>query len=155
MWLWIVKTENDFLWMYIDDEINWEELANLYKIAPLGNKNPADLKIAFTNSMYKCFVYDGIILIGAGRAIADGIDVSYLCDVAVHPEYQRRGIGKQIVRKLLEFSTGYNKILLFASIGKESFYSKLGFDKMTTAMAIFKNRERVLEMGLIEKGDGL
>lgn len=142
---------SEFVWTFTDDEINWEELANLYKIAPLGNKNPDDLKIAFENSMYKCFVYDGTILIGVGRAIADGVDVSYLCDVAVHPEYQRCGIGKAIVRKLLKFSKGYNKILLFASMGKESFYSKLGFDKMTTAMAIFKNRERVLEMGLIEE----
>ncbi|WP_295052262.1 GNAT family N-acetyltransferase [Sulfuricurvum sp.] len=142
-------------WIFDDISIDWNELAHLYKIAPLGNKNPDDLKIAFSNSMYKCFVYDGTILIGVGRAIADGVDVSYLCDVAVHPEYQRCGIGKQIVRKLLEFSTGYNKILLFSSMGKEPFYSKLGFDKMTTAMAIFKNRERVLEMGLIEKGNGL
>lgn len=142
-------------WIFDDMSIDWNELAHLYKIAPLGNKNPDDLKIVFSNSMYKCFVYDGTILIGVGRAIADGVDVSYLCDVAVHPEYQRCGIGKQIVRKLLEFSTGYNKILLFASMGKEPFYLKLGFDKMTTAMAIFKNREKVLEMGLIEKGNGL
>lgn len=149
--------EKDFKphWIFDDISIDWNELAHLYKIAPLGNKNPNDLKIAFSNSMYKCFVYDETKLIGVGRAIADGVDVSYLCDVAVHPEYQRRGIGKQIVRKLLEFSTGYNKILLFTSMGKEPFYSKLGFDKMTTAMAIFKNRERVLEMGLIEKGHGL
>jgi ribosomal protein S18 acetylase RimI-like enzyme len=138
-------------WIFDDISIDWNELSNLYKIAPLGNKNPDDLKMAFSNSMYKCFVYDGDKLIGVGRAIADGVDVSYLCDVAVHPEYQRCGIGKQIVRKLLEFSEGYNKILLFASVGKEPFYSKLGFDKMTTAMAIFKNRVRVLEMGLIHE----
>ncbi len=140
-------------WIFDDILIDWNELSNLYKIAPLGNKNPDDLKMAFSNSMYKCFVYDSDKLIGVGRAIADGVDVSYLCDVAVHPEYQRCGIGKQIVHKLLEFSEGYNKTLLFASAGKEPFYAKLGFDKMTTAMAIFKNRERVLEMGLIEKGN--
>ncbi len=140
-------------WICDTTKIDWEELANLYKIAPLGNKNPDDLKIAFSNSMYKCFVYNETMLIGVGRAIADGVDVSYLCDVAVHPEYQRCGIGKAIVQKLLEYSKGYNKILLFASVGKESFYRKLGFDKMTTAMAIFKNRERVFEMGLIEKGN--
>lgn len=139
----------EYQWIYDDKSIDWVDLTNLYKIAPLGNKNPDDLKIAFGNSRYMCFVYDGDMLIGVGRAIADGVDVSYLCDIAVHPAYQRSGIGKQIVRKLLEFSKGYNKILLFTSAGKESFYSKLGFDKMTTAMAIFKNRERVLAMGLI------
>ena len=60
-------------------------------------------------------------------------------------------IGKAIVNKLVEFSDGYNKIILFASMGKEPFYAKLGFDKMNTAMAIFKNRQRVLDMGLISE----
>jgi len=139
------------VWIYDDAEIDWNELAYVYRIAPLGNKNPEDLKTAFSNSMYKCFVYDGQKIVGAGRALADGVDVSYICDVAIHPEYQGRGLGKKMVEKLVEFSQGYNKILLFASAGKEPFYSKLGFDRMTTAMAIFKNRARVLEMGLIRE----
>ncbi|MDD2369869.1 MAG: GNAT family N-acetyltransferase [Sulfuricurvum sp.] len=138
-------------WKYDSANVDWNELANLYKITPLGDKNPDELSIAFANSMYKCFIYDGEKLVGVGRALADGADVSYICDVAIHPEYQRRGIGKQIVNKLLGFSQGYNKILLFTSAGKEPFYSKFGFDKMTTAMAIFKNRERFLELGLIEE----
>ncbi|MGE4419275.1 MAG: hypothetical protein AB7D38_05520 [Sulfurimonas sp.] len=52
--------------------------------------------------------------------------------------------------KLVEFSKGYNKILLFASVGKEPFYAKLGFDKMNTAMAIFKNQKQALEWGLVD-----
>lgn len=35
--------------------------------------------------MFKCFVFDGELLVGAGRAVADGIDCFYRCDVAVHP----------------------------------------------------------------------
>lgn len=138
-------------WIYECENVNWNALANLYKIAPLGNKDPQDLKTVFANSRYKCFVYDGDKLVGVGRALADGVDVSYLADIAIHPGYQRKGIGKAIVNKLLEFSRGYNKIILFASIGKEPFYAKLGFDKMNTAMAIFKNRERVLEMGFVSE----
>lgn len=141
--------QDSLVWHYECDNVNWEELVNLYKIAPLGNKDLNNLKTAFENSMFKCFVCHNNILIGVGRALADGVDVSYLCDIAVHPKYQGQNIGKQIVKKLLEFSSGYNKIILFASAGKEQFYKKLGFDKMTTAMAIFKNRQRVLELGLI------
>jgi GNAT superfamily N-acetyltransferase len=33
------------------------------------------------------------MLIGVGRAVADGIDCSYICDVAVHPDFQGKGIG--------------------------------------------------------------
>lgn len=143
-------------WIYDIDNINWDELSYLYKIAPLGDKKPQDLKTVFTNSRYKCFVYDNDKIVGVGRALADGVDVSYIADVAIHPEYQGQGIGKAIVNKLVEFSKDYNKILLFASIGKEPFYAKLGFDKMNTAMAIFKNRQKVLEMGLVsEMKDGL
>lgn len=57
-------------------------------------------------------------------------------------------MGKVIVSKLVKFSKDYNKILLFASVEKEPFYTKLGFEKINTAKAIFKNREKVLEFGL-------
>jgi hypothetical protein len=33
--------------------------------------------------------------------------------------------------------------------GKESFYKKLGFKRMNTAMAIFSNQDQALESGLV------
>ncbi|QOR60952.1 GNAT family N-acetyltransferase [Sulfurovum sp. ST-21] len=138
-------------WIYNSDNINWNELSNLYKIAPLGDKKPNDLKTVFSNSMFKCFVYSDNILIGVGRALADGIDCSYICDVAIHPKYKGQGIGKKIVNKLIELSKGHNKIILYSYPGKEQFYSKLGFDMMNTAMAIFKNKEQAREWQLTRK----
>ena len=138
-------------WIYESDNINWNELSNLYKIAPLGDKKANDLKTVFDNSMFKCFIYDDNKLIGVGRALADGIDCSYICDVAIHPDYQSKGIGKNIVSKLIELSKGHNKIILYTYPGKEEFYSKLGFDRMNTAMAIFKNKEQALERKLTRK----
>ncbi|HJT97037.1 MAG TPA: hypothetical protein VJ696_01880 [Rhodanobacteraceae bacterium] len=35
--------------------------------------------------------------------------------------------------------------------GKEGFYAKLGFRRMKTAMAIFKDYERAARTGLVEK----
>ena len=136
-------------WQYTLDNLNWEELSNLYLIAPLGNKDPADLKIVFSNSMFKCFVYDSGRLVAAGRALADGKDCSYICDVAVHPDYQGRGFGKQVVSQLVAFSKGHKKIILYAAPGKEPFYKKLGFKRMATAMAIFENQTQALANGLV------
>ena len=48
--------------------INWQELSNLYKIAPLGDKPVEMLKISFPNSRFTFFVYDNDKLIGVGRA---------------------------------------------------------------------------------------
>jgi ribosomal protein S18 acetylase RimI-like enzyme len=136
-------------WIYSQENADWDELSQLYSAAGMGNKAPGDIQTAFTNSMFKCFVYDAGKLIAVGRALADGFDASYICDIAVHPEYQRRGIGKQIVLKLVEFSKEHRKIILYAARGKDGFYKKLGFKRMATALAIFKNQEQALKDGIL------
>jgi len=138
-----------FEWIYTAEGLDWQELSDLYRIAPLGQKDPADLKISFSNSMFKCFVYDSGKLIAAGRALADGKDCSYICDIAVHPSHQGQGLGKGVVSKLVDLSKGHKKIILYAAIGKEPFYRKLGFKRMATAMAIFENQTQALANGLI------
>jgi ribosomal protein S18 acetylase RimI-like enzyme len=129
--------------------VDWHELSALYRAAPLGEKNPADLEKVFSNSMFRFFVYDSGRLVGVGRALADGADCSYICDVAVLPTHQGIGLGKEIVSKLVALSAGHKKILLYAVPGKEPFYRRLGFKRMTTAMAIFKNQSHALERGLV------
>ena len=138
-----------FKWIENCKTIDWQALSHLYKIAPLGDKPEEMLKTAFTNSRFTYFVYDDAKLIGVGRALADGVDSAYLCDIAIHPEYQGVGLGKAITQKLLDDVEGYNKIILFANVGKGGFYEKLGFAKMTTAMAIFRNQDGAREKGLV------
>lgn len=138
-----------FDWKHSSDGVDWDALSHLYRIAPLGEKKPADLQVVFSNSLFKSFVYDGGKLIGAGRALADGMDCSYICDIAVHPDHQGVGLGKDIVSSLVALSKGHKKIILYAVAGKEPFYRKLGFRRMLTAMAIFSNPEQALRSGLI------
>ena len=138
------------IWVNHGNSIKWEELSNLYKIAPLGDKSPDKLEIVFNNSMFKYFVYDGEKLVGVGRALADGFDCSYICDVAIHPDYQGLGLGKAIIEKLVDDSKEHQKILLYAVPTKEPFYTKFGFSRMKTAMAIFKRREWAREKGLVD-----
>lgn len=139
-------------WLFEQDTIDWAALSELYRVAPLGDKKPDDLKRAFSNSMYKCFIIDDGTLVGAGRAVADGVDCSYLCDVAVHPRLQGHGLGGAIIDRLVELSAGHKKIILYANPGTEGFYKKRGFARMRTAMAIFADRDRAVERGLIDGG---
>lgn len=137
-------------WVYDQENVNWKQLSELYRIAPLGEKPAEDLKTVFSNSRYKCFIYAGTKLVGVGRALADGLDCSYICDIAVHPEYQGTGLGKAIVKKLVIMSESHKKIILYANPGKEGFYIKLGFRKMNTAMAIFIDQVNAKNTGLVE-----
>ncbi|HRC87879.1 MAG TPA: GNAT family N-acetyltransferase [Thermoanaerobaculia bacterium] len=130
-------------------DMDWAELEALYRAAPLGNKNAAGLETVFTNSRYRCFAREEGRLVGAGRALADGADCSYLCDIAVLPSHQGLGLGKEIVSRLVELSRGHKKILLYAVPGKEGFYRKFGFLRMLTAMAIFESPEQMLARGYL------
>ena len=130
--------------------IDWVELQALYRAAPLGNKSAAGLRTAFGNSRFCCFAWEHGRLVGAGRALADGVDCSYICDVAVLPSHQGTGVGKEIMARLVAQSRGHRKIILYAVAGKEPFYRKFGFRRMLTAMAIFEDPEQAAERGLIE-----
>ena len=137
-------------WTSDTDELDWEELSALYRAAPLGDKSPQGLRTAFTHSMFKFLVYEDGKLVGVGRALADGVDCSYICDVAVMPSHQGTGLGREIVSRLVEASRGHRKIILYAVPGKETFYEKLGFARMNTAMAIFQNQAQAVERGYLQ-----
>jgi ribosomal protein S18 acetylase RimI-like enzyme len=138
-------------WKHSTDGVNWEELCALYRAAPLGEKKAEHLQKVFSNSMFKCFLYENARLVAAGRALADGADCSYICDIAVLPSHQGAGLGKQIVSHLVERSGGHKKIILYAVPGKEPFYKKFGFLRMRTAMAIFENQQQQLERGYLSE----
>lgn len=139
----------EYRWAH-EDLDDWEPLSELYRVAPLGTKPPEYLSVVFPNSRYKCFVLDGEELVGAGRAVADGLDVAYIADVAVHPDHQGHGLGGAIVGELTRLARGHRKILLYANPGTEGFYERLGFHRMRTAMAIFQDAERAVDVGILE-----
>ena len=114
-------------WTCSSQNIDWDELNRLYLAAHMGQETASDLKAGFSKSTFMCFGYDSGRLIAAGRALADGKDSSYICGVAVHPDHQGLGLGRELVTRLITLSKGRSKIYLHASPGKEPFYRKLGF----------------------------
>ena len=125
------------VWTQATDTVDWDEMSELYRIAPLGTKSADWLRTAYSNSMFKCIALDDGKIVAAGRAVADGVDCSYLCDLVVHPDHQGSGLGKSLIQTLIGLSQGHRKIILYAVPGREPFYEKFGFRRMNTAMAIF------------------
>ena len=138
-------------WAHSIESVDWNEMSELYRIAPLGTKSGEWLKTAYSNSMFKCLAFEGDRIVAAGRAVADGVDCSYLCDIVVHPSHQGSGLGKELIQKLIGLSKGHRKIILYAVPGKEPFYRKFGFLRMKTAMAIFPNQQEQLERGYLSE----
>jgi GNAT superfamily N-acetyltransferase len=99
--------------------------------------------------MFVSLVYSDDGLVGAGRALADGLDCAYIADVAVHPDHQGRGLGRAIIERLVAAAAGHKKIILYANPGAEGFYARLGFLPMNTAMAIWHDPAAAIESGIL------
>lgn len=86
-------------------------------------------------------------IIGMGRVIGDGAVYLHIQDVIVHPAYQRQGVGKLMMRHIMDFvdrTAGKNtNVGLMSSRGREKFYSDLGFierpnDRFGSGMILIK-----------------
>lgn len=94
-------------------------------------KSKEELHSAICSSWYVVSAYAGNKLVGYGRTISDGYLHAFIADLIILPEYQGCGIGKEILRKLVDKSreNGINDIQLFCAKGKKEFYLKSGFEE--------------------------
>ena len=90
-------------------------------------------KKALSKNIYSVSVYDDKRIIGYGRILGDGIIFLYIQDVMVVPSFQRKGIGTQIMNRLLDKVKQLKeenpnlRVYVGAEKGKEGFYEKFGF----------------------------
>jgi aralkylamine N-acetyltransferase len=135
---------------YGNENIDWLALCEIFRLAPLGTREPQKLKIAAENSYTVCSAYVDQKIIGFGRAISDGQYQSAIYDVVVLPAYQNQGVGKLIMKALLRKLPKSGPVLIFVAPGKQDFYRKFGFGNLKTGMGLFPNPEMSREKGYLE-----
>lgn len=91
---------------------------------------PDLLRQSFENSLYVLGAYDEKQLVGLIRVVGDGHSIIYIQDILVLPNYQRQGLGRILISKILEkYNTVYQKVLMTDDQEKViAFYSGLGFE---------------------------
>lgn len=91
-------------------------------------------KTGLSNTAYQVAAMDGERTVGMARILWDGGYTAYLADVIVHPDYQEKHIGYEMVSRIVDYLKSQLKpgdgilLNLNAAKGKEPFYLKLGFD---------------------------
>lgn len=84
---------------------------------------------------YYCFVYETPAgLVGHG-IMSVGAEECHLLNICVHPEYQRRGLGRALVNFLLAFARRkHAQVALLevrvSNVGAYNLYTQLGFDEI-------------------------
>jgi len=70
-------------------------------------------------------------VVASGRLVSDGFIQCFICEMIVMPEYQGRGLGKEVMTNLLEHckNNGIRWVQLACAKGKTGFYEKFGFQQ--------------------------
>lgn len=130
--------------------VDWSAFCALFQRAGLGERKPAVAQAVFAGSYACCFAWDGATLIGAARAISDGVNSSVVYDVVVEPTYQGQGVGRQLMYNLLG-RLPKRSVMLVSVQGKEGFYRKLGFRKLRTAYMLQDDFSAWSSMGYFDE----
>jgi ribosomal protein S18 acetylase RimI-like enzyme len=85
---------------------------------------------------------DGRRVVGFVTAISDGVLSAYIPLLEVVPEYQHRGIGRELTRRLLAQLDGLYMIDLSCDEDVVPFYERLGLERLDAAMGL-RNRDAI------------
>ena len=80
--------------------------------------------------------WDGETLVGFARSLTDYSFCCYMSDLAVRAEYQRHGIGQQLIRRTKEIIGDECMLLLLAAPDAMSYYPHIGFIKVENGWII-------------------
>ena len=122
--------------------ITAKQAIDLYKRSTLGERRPIN-KVSTFESMLKhanlmITAWDGDKLIGISRSLTDFSYVAYLADLAVDEQYQRMGIGKQLIEETKARLDPECLIVLLAAPKANSYYEHLGFEHNPRAWTLKK-----------------
>lgn len=98
---------------------------------------PDKLVVAMKNFETVYTAWDNDKLIGLICAMDDGIMTAYIHYLLVNPDYQKLGIGKQLVDKMKIKYKNYLRIVIVAYNNEVGFYESCGFKKTDDASPMF------------------
>ena len=77
-------------------------------------------------------------LVGFGRLLSDGGTMAYINYMAVSPQYQRQGIGQQVLKLLVEAAGAVHSIFLYTNTA-DSLYLRNGFQPSEKRLYVMHN----------------
>jgi len=112
--------------------LNVEQAIDLYQRSTLGERRPIHRPEIFEamlkNADLVITAWAGERLVGIARTLTDFAYVAYLADLAVDAEFQKQGIGKQLIEETKARLGPECMIVLLAAPAANEYYAKVGFE---------------------------
>ena len=102
----------------IEPDLDTDEFLEVLRRSTLADRRPVDdigrIRAMLAGAGLIVTARDAGVLVGLARSITDGVYCTYLSDLAVDERYQRRGIGRELIRRTKEAAPEALLILLSA-----------------------------------------
>ena len=117
------------------DGVDWAALKAALVDDDFDNhRTPEEYRRSHEGSHAVVFGTCGGEYVANGRILSDGVCNAYLVDIWTATPHRRRGVGREVVRRLVETVPGQH-VGLFTD-DREDFYAALGFRRQAGGMSI-------------------
>jgi len=117
-----------------------ETALDLYRRSTLGERRPVDQPDRFVGMLKHANLiitaWQGERCVGIARTLTDFTYVAYLADLAVDVDYQRQGIGRQLIMETRQRLTPACRIVLLAAPQAHEYYAQWGFESHPRAWVL-------------------
>ena len=114
---------------------NMDEIKSLYDAVgwKAYTDNMTRLMKGYKNSLKVLAAFRDDELIGIIRAVGDGLTIVFIQDILVMPNEQRKGVGKSLLRAMIDLYPEVRQIELVTDIDPKTigFYKSLGFKELS------------------------
>ncbi|MBL7795624.1 MAG: GNAT family N-acetyltransferase [Saprospiraceae bacterium] len=122
----------------LDKRPTAEQVIELYENAglPRPTNDKERIQQMFDHSNLIVTAWDNDLLVGVSRSITDWVWACYLSDLAVRREYQKAGIGRQLITLTKEKVGDQSMVLLLSVPTAMAYYPKVGFVKQESSFIL-------------------
>jgi GNAT superfamily N-acetyltransferase len=110
------RVDLDAVWRFLSTEAYWGRW-----------RSRADVEKQVTGAWRVVGCYLSGELVGFCRAVSDGVALAYLADVYVDPAHRGQGLGKGLVRTMVDEGPGAGFRWLLHTADAHGLYEQLGF----------------------------
>src|SRR5437764_99171 len=117
----------------LEPKLSAEEFIDVLMRSTLAERRPISaantIRAMLTNADVIVTAREDGLLVGVSRAITDFAFCTYLSDLAVDEAFQRRGIGRELIRCTHEAAGLHTTLILLSAPKAQTYYPHIGMMK--------------------------
>ncbi len=121
------------------NDLDLDTVIRLYDQSTLGERRPINdrerMRRMLMESNLVITAWGGDQLLGIARSLSDFVFATYLADLAVHAAYQKKGLGRELIRQT-HLAAPRSRIILLAAPKAVRYYPHIGFEPHPSAWVL-------------------